>query len=52
MAEGTGQAGIAAARIVEPELVRNIVLGTTQHRPHTLATRAITRLIISLFAER
>lgn len=52
MEQGGGQAGIGAARIVQPELVRNIVLGTTQHRPHTLATRAITRLIISLFAER
>jgi DNA-binding transcriptional LysR family regulator len=52
MERSGGQAGIGAARIVQPELVRNIVLGTTQHRPHTLATRAITRLIIALFAER
>ncbi|MGK5078759.1 LysR family transcriptional regulator [Janthinobacterium sp. HLX7-2] len=43
--------GLAAARIVQPELIRHIVLGTTQHRPHTLATRSIDGLIKSLFAD-
>lgn len=52
LAPDAGDARIGAARIVQPELIRNIVLGTTQHRPHTLATRSITRLIISLFADR
>ncbi|MES2114137.1 MAG: LysR family transcriptional regulator [Pseudomonadota bacterium] len=45
-----GNARLAAARIVQPELMRSIVLGTTRHRPHTLATRAVSRLIASLFA--
>lgn len=49
---GAGHARLGAARIIQPELTRNIVLGTTQHRPHTLATRSMTRLIISLFANR
>jgi len=49
---GAGHARLGAARIIEPELIRNIVLGTTQHRPHTLATRSMTRLIISVFSDR
>lgn len=49
---GASHARLGAARIFEPELIRNIVLGTTQHRPHTLATRSMTRLIISLFSDR
>ena len=49
---GTGRDRLGAARIIQPELVRNIVLGTTRHRPHTLATRSMTQLIMSLFADR
>lgn len=45
-----GDARLGAARIVQPELMRNIVLGTTGHRPHTLATRAVSQLIVALFA--
>ncbi|MFS2140500.1 LysR family transcriptional regulator [Duganella sp. Dugasp56] len=46
----SGDDRLCAARIVQPELERSIVLGTTQHRPHTLATRAVSQLIASLFA--
>lgn len=49
---GVDHTRVGAARIVQPELVRHIVLGTTQHRPHTLATRSLTRLIIALFDQR
>lgn len=43
-------ARLGAARIVQPELLRTIVLGTTRHRPHTLATRSVAQLIAELFA--
>jgi len=42
---------LGAARIVQPELIRHVVLGTTPHRPHTLATRSIGDLIKLLFAD-
>lgn len=38
----------SAARIVNPELLRRVVLSTTVLRPHTLATRAVSRLIQEL----
>ncbi|BEV15716.1 LysR family transcriptional regulator [Herbaspirillum sp. DW155] len=49
---GTGvQDGrLGKARIVEPELMRSIVLGTTRHRPSTLATRSLHQLIRTLFS--
>lgn len=50
LADTAGDARLDAARIVQPELMRSIVLGTTQHRPHTLATRSISALIASLFS--
>jgi len=36
---------VSAARIVNPELPRRVVLSTTLLRPHTLATRAVSNLI-------
>lgn len=39
---------ISAALIVNPELPRRVVLGTTQLRPHTLATLGISRLLEEL----
>lgn len=39
---------LRAIRIVQPSLSRSIVLGVTQHRPHTLATRAVAGLIRSI----
>ncbi|WP_195763937.1 LysR family transcriptional regulator [Pseudoduganella rivuli] len=47
---GTGDARLGAARIVQPELTRHIVLGATPHRPHTLATRSVARLVAALFS--
>ncbi|ALU91539.1 LysR family transcription regulator [Herbaspirillum rubrisubalbicans M1] len=41
---------LGKARIVEPELMRSIVLGTTRHRPYTLATRSLHQLIRALFS--
>lgn len=38
----------SAARIVNPELPRRVVLSTTLLRPHTLATRAVSSLIQEL----
>ncbi len=43
--------GLGAARIVQPELIRHLVLGTTQHRPHTLATRCVGAEVEALFAQ-
>jgi DNA-binding transcriptional LysR family regulator len=40
--------GISVALIVNPELRRRVVLGTTLLRPHTQATAAISRLIQEL----
>jgi len=37
---------LSSARIVKPELLRSVVLGTTIRRPHTLATREVQRLIV------
>lgn len=42
---------LGKARIVEPELVRSIVLGTTRHRPYTLATRSLHQLIRDLLSQ-
>jgi len=42
---------LSAARIVKPELQRHVVLGATPLRPNTLATRSISRLIVSLFSQ-
>lgn len=42
---------LGAARIVHPELTRHIVLGTTQNRAHTVATRSIAGAIRTLFAQ-
>ncbi|MGC3980386.1 MAG: LysR family transcriptional regulator [Steroidobacteraceae bacterium] len=39
---------ISTAPIVNPELHRRVVLSTTLLRPHTLATRAVSQLIIEL----
>lgn len=41
---------LATVRIVRPVLTRSIVLGTTAHRPHTLATKSVAGLIRSLAA--
>lgn len=38
----------ASARIVNPELVRSVVLATTVRRPHTLATREVQRMILQV----
>jgi DNA-binding transcriptional LysR family regulator len=38
----------ASARIVNPELLRSVVLATTVRRPHTLATREVQRLILQV----
>ncbi|MCA8022910.1 LysR family transcriptional regulator [Burkholderia metallica] len=51
MAEMRAGLKLGAARIVQPEMVRHVVLGTTQHRPNTLAARSIGNLIKLLFAE-
>jgi DNA-binding transcriptional LysR family regulator len=40
----------SAARIVNPELPRRVVLSTTTLRPHTLATRAVSTLIQEMAA--
>ena len=40
--------GLSSALIVNPSLTRRIVLSTTLLRPHTLATRAVTALILEL----
>lgn len=41
-------ARISTAPIVNPELTRRVVLSTTLLRPHTLATRAVSQLILEL----
>lgn len=43
--EMTGDPRLSSALIVEPELLRSVVLATTLRRPHTLATREVYRLI-------
>lgn len=43
-----GDQRLASARIVQPQLLRTIVLGTTLRRPHTLATREVQRLICEI----
>lgn len=39
---------LVALKIVEPVLVRAVVLAVARHRPHTLATREIHRLLLSM----
>lgn len=39
---------LESALIVEPELLRSVVLATTLRRPHTMATREIYRLITQI----
>ncbi|MCU6499007.1 LysR family transcriptional regulator [Rugamonas sp. A1-17] len=43
---------LSAAPIVSPQLLRTVVLGTTAHRAHTLATRRVSELMRSIAAER
>jgi LysR family nitrogen assimilation transcriptional regulator len=40
-----GETRLKAARVVEPELQRTIVLSTTLRRPHTQATREVYKLL-------
>jgi len=47
-AQAARSSRISAALIVNPELTRRVILGTTVLRPHTLATIAISRLIQEL----
>ena len=42
---------LALVRITRPTLWRSIVLGTTAHRPHTLATRSVGELIRGMAGE-
>ena len=35
----------AVSKIVNPELLRSVVLSSSLRRPHTLATRAVEKLI-------
>ncbi len=44
----TSLSRFSAALIVNPELHRRVVLSTTLLRPHTLATRAVTKLLQEL----
>lgn len=44
--------GLGAARIVEPELLRSMVLATTRHGVNTLATRAMARLMVTIFSAK
>lgn len=41
----SGDSRFSSALIVEPELLRSVVLATTLRRPHTMATREVYRLI-------
>lgn len=41
-------ARFSAARIINPELTRRVVLSTTLLRPHTLATRAVSNVIVEI----
>lgn len=43
--EMSGDPRFASAIIVEPQLLRSVVLATTLRRPHTMATREIFRLM-------
>lgn len=43
--ETSGDERFSSALIIEPELLRSVVLATTLRRPHTLATREVYRLI-------
>jgi hypothetical protein len=36
------------ARIVNPELTRRVVLSSSVLRPHTLAIRAVTQLLLDI----
>ena len=48
VAAGPLEAPLRAARIVEPEMLRYVVLAESLRRPHTAATRAVHRLLPSL----
>jgi DNA-binding transcriptional LysR family regulator len=50
IAAGVPDARLAAARIVEPELERFVVLAESPRRPHTRATREVMRLILGIAA--
>jgi len=39
---------LVALKIVEPVLARSVVLSVARHRPHTLATREIQALVLSM----
>jgi DNA-binding transcriptional LysR family regulator len=41
---------LQSVKIVSPELLRSVVIGTTLRRPHTLATRQVHRLLCELAA--
>jgi len=43
--EMSGDERLTSVLIVEPELLRSVVLATTLRRPHTMATREVYRLI-------
>ncbi|HEY2257009.1 MAG TPA: LysR substrate-binding domain-containing protein [Variovorax sp.] len=44
-------ARLVAVKIVEPVLARAVVLAVARHRPHTLATREIRTLLLSIAPE-
>jgi hypothetical protein len=39
---------VASTRIINPQLMSSIVLGTSARRPNTLATREVFRMIVQL----
>lgn len=43
-----GDPRLAVARIVQPDLVRTVVLSSTLRRPHTLATREVQTIILQI----
>lgn len=43
-----GDTRLVSARIVRPELLRSVVLCSTQRRPQTMATREVQRLILQV----
>lgn len=51
VAGGLPDERLAAARIVQPELERCVVLAESPRRPHTLATREVRQLICALADE-
>lgn len=51
VADGLMDERLAAARIVQPELERFVVLAESPRRPHTLATREVRELVCALADE-